>query len=75
MCVNVANVCCRCINVLSTLVFLETPLSTYTFLHQQTIFEEKHEWCNAVLTVVQQSHHALWVHGLSCEKLQGDKCM
>lgn len=43
---------------------------TYTFLNQQPIFEEKHVWCDAILTVVQQTHHALGVHGLSCEKLK-----
>lgn len=47
--------------------------STYAFLNQQTIFEEQHVWCDVILAVVQQSNHAIWVHRLSCEELQGDK--
>lgn len=46
---------------------------TYTFLNQQTIFQEEHERRGAVWTVVQQSHHALWVHWRPCVKLQGDR--
>jgi len=36
-----------------------------TFLDLQAIFEEEHEWCDAVLTEVQQTDHAFCVHGLS----------
>lgn len=46
-----------------------TQLSTYTFLKLQTIFVEKHVWCDAILPEVKESHHAVRVHGLTCEKL------
>lgn len=46
-----------------------THLSTYTFLNLQTIFVEKHVWCDTILPVVKESHHAVRVHALACVKL------
>lgn len=43
--------------------------STYTFLNFQTILEKGHKGGDAILTEVQQTNHAIWIHGLSCEKL------
>lgn len=47
--------------------------STYTFLADHAVFEEKHVGCDAVGTVVQHAYHAFCVHARPCEKLHRDK--
>lgn len=43
---------------------------TYAFLNLQAILEEDHVWCDAILTEVKKTNYAIWIHGLTSEKLK-----
>lgn len=43
---------------------------TYAFLNLQAILEEEHVWCDAILTEVKETDNAIWIHGLTSEKLK-----
>lgn len=45
-------------------------LISLAFLNFQTILEEEHVWCDTILTEVKETNDAIWVNGLTNEKLK-----